>query len=1261
MAESYIAELGYKVDTSPLKRGEVALDNMTKAGNRTETGMAKLHSTVGVLSAGIAALAANTVINDLINYSDSWARVDNQLRLVISSETELIDKREKLIKLSKDTNANLDSTVALYAELYRNTRELGTSEEAVLNVTRTLNNLFVSGGKDAQTQAGAIRQLSQALGAGALRGDEFNSVAEAAPRILDAISLSTGMAKGELRDFAATGGITAEILVDAVNSYAGEAQRLADVTTKTFEQSTENARTNALAYIGASKSIQDATMALGGAIESASENIDAIIGGVKAGATVIIAAAVPSFIKYTASIYANVAAQLVANTQSVRTVSALGTVTVATGSATVATNALNIATKALLSPWALVLTAVGAAAAMFTFTKSESDKLKGSLANQAGEVEKLEKKYREMGKAQLGSASVAARKELIDIEIQRREAMAKFNKDVASPNESIRAGAYAVYQRELKALDGQAKKVTTTLDAMNKAFADNMPDEWIDPSATGQGNEELNKQMLALKQMQKEIGLTADELFLFRQEQRSIANGDAPEVTAAIVKQAQAIIDQRNALKKSKSEFQDLFGTDTVDLKALQDSIDYDAWITGIEESINRAQILETEMGDVWDAMLGGDLDWDIGLKKIEQLQNELDSLQAPKDIGFDIVANGATDSLKAMQSLSAQGSKEYRKLGVAIEAVNTIQAVAAVLNQAAGDPYTAFARMAAMAASVASLGYSVGSVSGGGFDDVAAERQEKQGTTIWGDKSESISNGIDITANAVEKLVGINSNMLKALTSVQDGISKAAALIGRDVTTPTIDQGKLTFNYDDVMGIFEPLGIEKLLLDPLGLFGKTFNKLFGGSSKVVDEGIMIIGGKLGEMIDDITVQSFQQVQYKKWRFGSKKNKTATEDITDTVGSQFQLVLDSIADSVYTGATMLGLAGDEVEKAIQNFDIETIKISLKGLSPEEQQAEIQAVFSSIFDDLAGGVVPFLDQFQKAGEGLGETLVRVATQVNIMDLLVEQLGVTMFDKMANPEMYAAAAENISDLVGGVEEFAEKTSSFVNNFASDDTKLGIYQDSLEKSFSSVGLSLPETAQGMWDLMDSLDGSTAAGQEQIAMLLNMQDQSAAYYDLLDKSSEKIAEAAKRYRDAIGSMYDITEEIATASLDAALRAARAGDMTLAEELDLGSVAPDSSNYSTMLEYELARAETAAKLEELAKITEGTISIDEKQLETLEQIRDGIAKSAVGGNADGMNELKSEMKSLNEIQMRQSRTIVDSNALLQQMVIDGIPVRVET
>lgn len=673
---------------------------------------------------------------------------------------------------------------------------------------------------------------------------------------------------------------------------------------------------------------------------------------------------------------------------------------------------------------------------------------------------------------------------------------------------------------------------------------------------------------------------------------------------------------------------------------------------TGTGGLIDTSKPLEIMIKPVISTIASNSTSKEVAKTIASKIEIEMDSIAIPDDIGFDIIADNAMKGLSAIQDLSAQGSKEYQKLGKAIQAVSAIQATAAAVASA-----TTGNIIGAVSSGLTLLSMLSGDL---GADDWI-KNQENQGLNVWGDKSESIANATDITANAVEKLVGINSDMLKALQTVQNGISKAASLALRDTNIPQINTGSLV-NENPLSFItdnsFSGLFGSNFLTEALDFLTGNFifeaiGKFLGGSSKVTDEGIRIIGGSLGEMMDDITVLAFQSVKYKKWKFGSSKSKTQYNDITDEVGSQFQLVLNSIADSVFLGATGLGLDSAAVEKAIQDFQIESFNISLLGLSAEDQQKEVEAAFGKIFDDLAGDVIPFLDKFQQVGEGLGETLARVSTQVSIMDLMVDQLGVTMFDKMANPEMYAQAADNISTLVGGIEEFADKTSGFVNNFATEATKIDIYQKSLTNSFNEVGLTLPGTAAGMWELMASLDGSTEAGQEQIAMLLNSQEQAAAYFDLIEKTT-------KAYRDAIDSMYGVSDAVAQMSLDAALAAARMGDFSLAEQLSTNSLAPSMSSFGTRSEYELARAQTAAKLEELAQLTEGTISVDEKQLTTLEQIRDTIKDNGTIENTAAISELKKEVQAMNAVQVGQARNAADSNALLQQIVIDGIPVRVE-
>jgi len=275
------ATIGFKADVTGLKQAEKGLDNLARKGETSErrinksvdkvnTNFMTLKSTIGLAGVALTAIGSSRIASEIIKQSDAWKNINSQIRQVTNSEEELISVRGKLVNLSKNTRSELTNTVDLYAQLNRSTKDLGVTEGELLNITKTLNNLFVAGGKPISEVSGAIRQLSQGFAAGALRGDEFNSVAEGAPKIMDALAAKLKMTRGELRAFAATGGITAEIMVNALKDYEQVAQKLADQTTKTFGQAMENATTNITKFVGEAEVLNSAVDNIGSGIENLS-------------------------------------------------------------------------------------------------------------------------------------------------------------------------------------------------------------------------------------------------------------------------------------------------------------------------------------------------------------------------------------------------------------------------------------------------------------------------------------------------------------------------------------------------------------------------------------------------------------------------------------------------------------------------------------------------------------------------------------------------------------------------------------------------------------------------------------------------------------------------------------------------------------------------------------------------------------------------------------------------------------------------------
>lgn len=382
-----------------------------------------------------------------------------------------------------------------------------------------------------------------------------------------------------------------------------------------------------------------------------------------------------------------------------------------------------------------------------------------------------------------------------------------------------------------------------------------------------------------------------------------------------------------------------------------------------------------------------------IDPEHIARLQRSLGELRQQ---GLETMVGASQAVLRSMQSMSERGSSAYRNMEVASQALNVALAIGAILNQGKGDPYTAFARMAAMAVAVAGLVGSIGANFGGGFTDTAAMRQETQGTgTVLGDadaKSESIANAIQITADATSELVGINRGMLNALIALQSGIGSATGMLARGAG-----------NVD-----FDTMVIQPLRHAFLGSVFTPMLRFLSGSSQITDRGIMIGGGGVGSL----NPMAYQEEQYRTWRFGSRRTREQTASLPGNVAAQFDLIMDSIVSTVREAATALGLVPEEIEAAIAAYEVAVTRISLEDLSAEEQQAELEAVFSSIFDGLAGAVVPFVEQFQRVGEGLGETLVRVATGVQVMQEAVRRLGFSLDE--TDPERFAQASEALIEL-------------------------------------------------------------------------------------------------------------------------------------------------------------------------------------------------------------------------------------------------------
>ncbi|WP_425915920.1 tape measure protein [Pseudomonas sp. GWSMS-1] len=148
--------------------------------------------------------------------ADQAKQIDARLKLATKSQVEFNKASADVRRIANENGAALGAVTQLYARLAPSLREAGRSQAEISQVVEAVTKSLRISGASAAESEGAITQFAQALGAGALRGDEFNSIAEAAPRLMQALAASLGVPVGALRDMAKAGQLTADVVANAL-------------------------------------------------------------------------------------------------------------------------------------------------------------------------------------------------------------------------------------------------------------------------------------------------------------------------------------------------------------------------------------------------------------------------------------------------------------------------------------------------------------------------------------------------------------------------------------------------------------------------------------------------------------------------------------------------------------------------------------------------------------------------------------------------------------------------------------------------------------------------------------------------------------------------------------------------------------------------------------------------------------------------------------------------------------------------------------
>ncbi|MDP1527736.1 MAG: tape measure protein [Rhodocyclaceae bacterium] len=459
------------------------------------------------------------------------------------------------------------------------------------------------------------------------------------------------------------------------------------------------------------------------------------------------------------------------------------------------------------------------------------------------------------------------------------------------------------------------------------------------------------------------------------------------------------------------------------------------------------------------------------------------------------------------------------------------IKAASAVLEQGKGDPYTAFARMAAMAAIVGSVLSAAGAGTfqfGGSSVPKGQVPTSPDSGTVLGDpaaKSESISKTYtllqDIHATEYRELRGINSGVAAMNQGITDSITKLFQAGG--LQTPNIPGlGTKMSGIGSFLTSIDP--VNKMGLDPIGkfilkgLFGTTKTSITGG-------GIYAGGNSLASILNggDITAQQYTEITKTKKSWFSKSSKVS--EVMGPVNAEFQDSLSLIFRGM--GTSMLAMSsefGDDMTNSINNYVIPKLKISLYGLSSEQMIKTLNNVLSTQLDTMTSAIFgSMIKKYQKLGEGMFETATRLVSEKAIVLDAIDLVGSSFKGDAID------MADGLVQLAGGIKEFQAQFDDYYRKFYSESEQLANTTRRLTASLADMNITLPDSRNAYRDLVNAQKLDTEAGRERYDQLLKLSTAADVYYE----SMEKLRESMKLLtQDNFKSAVDYKRYLGLASL---------------------------------------------------------------------------------------------------------------------------------
>lgn len=1176
MAETHSIHI--KVDSTDATSAARNLNTMERATNGAESAIKKLtQAAVGLVALDVL---KNTAVS-VIQQADAFSNMSSKLKLATDSAAEYAKAQEDLFRVAQENKTALADTINLYARLSTGLKDMGQSQAQIVAMTDLVSkSLRISGATTAEASS-VITQFGQAMGSGVLRGEEFNAIMENGNRLARALADGLGVSIGALRKMATEGQLTSDVVVKALQSQTDALNREAATIKTTVSQAWTTLENAITRYIGTTDQAKGSSQQLAQAIELIANNLEDIIQPAEVAIATIAKVEVGGWLILSDAIKsAKIALQEMIGIQQAGTTD-----------------------PEVLRLMKMGRGEIGIDELAGKTTETVEKKIQRSSSAAIGHVQKMTKAAKQgASDAQAAfEAVIAANVRQAENAATIYEAQAKTSRqrlenerDAAKEAAKLEMQTARTQEDKIKIAEDLQRKqeeiITKETDLRTKQLQ--QEEVILQTRIAGIEQEIITADRFNLKESER-IRLQTELQALQAQQQTMPEQYTQIELEA--IRELTAATAEYNELRTGGE--QDVREEALRTLEVLSSNLQYSREIAqglseafgGLGEAIGGVAVALAEYAKQQATIR---IEAEEAAKKNPAKAIEIQQQAAEKSAKAQIKAYG--DMTSAGQKFFKEGTAGYNAMGAAVKVFRAFEMAQAVMsavkqmeqmgglldyfvealtqmgvistaqtakevsesatkasakaaegaaNQGtSGDPYSAFARVAAWIALMAGLGIAI---TGGGASAAPIATPAAGTGTVLGDptaQSESLSNSLALLVDINSNDLAYSAGMLQALKNIENALSDASALVARDVM-PLLSQ---------VMSQFTSSGMIS-------------------SSKVTEAGFILMDKTLKSILKSGKIEGVMGYRAETTTGLLGEFKSANEVLVKYgtgIANAFGKIVKNVYDTIVEAGAGIGISEAELAKRANGFKVSIGKINIAGQSAEEAAKTIEAAFSAMSDKMAKKLLPEFKEFQRSGEGYFETMVRVGAgiadatgklallgfeAINFQDIqekggdvaaeiakqtlasqsdlsdgakkYISQLTGSIDDvleaygKLVDISDLMAAtgvnADNLSrDLInaaGGLDKFQESLQAYLENFFSEQEQVTAQYAKLEKEFYRFGLQVPKTREDFRAIVESF----SVHPEQQAQLIGLSGEFASLMDAMDAMAESVQDLTNNVLD--------------------------------------------------------------------------------------------------------------------------------------------------